>query len=217
MFNKTSLLLALALAVAPLSVSAATITDLYNTGVNNSGTVLSDSTVDSHYTITSAPSGAQSSTKTPAGYPFGYWLANDSDSAWIGLNTYQSQGAVGNYTFHTTFTLAANAILSSASISGLWGTDDYGLNIYINGVSTGYTTSGFSSLGSFAINSGFVTGTNTLDFVVYNTGGPIGLRVDNLVGSYQTSSASVPDGGLTVLLLGSAFTGLVALRRKSAK
>lgn len=41
-----------------------------------------------------------------------------------------------------------------------------------------------------------------------------GLGNNNVVFDAPTTSASVPDGGLTLVLLGSALTGLVALRRK---
>lgn len=214
MKSKNCLLFAFALALTPFSASAGTITiaDLFNTGVNSTGAVLADGTVDSHYTITAAPNGAQVATKTPAGYPFPNWAANDSNSAWIGLNTASASGPVGNYTYHTTFTLAANAILSSVSINGLWGTDDQALAVYINGLSTGLTLTGFSTLSAFSINSGFHAGANTLDFVVYNGSGPTGLRIDNMVGTYQA-----PDGGLTAMLLGASMLGLVAFRRRFAK
>ncbi|MCX6955064.1 MAG: hypothetical protein NTV51_23160, partial [Verrucomicrobia bacterium] len=124
MHFKSITLLSLSLVLAPLAASAASITDLFNTGVNGSGTVIADGATDSHYTIFSAPNGAQIATKTAAGYPLGVWQDNDSDSAWIGPNTATASGPVGYYVYRTTFTLAANAILSSVSINGFWGTDD---------------------------------------------------------------------------------------------
>lgn len=213
MASKNIALLALAFALAPLSASATSITDLFNTGVDGAGSVIADGATDSHYTIISSPGGAQIATKTPAGYPNGVWLANDSTSAWIGLDTPQTVGPADFYTYRTTFTLDANTVLSSVAISGAWGTDDYGFDIVINGVSTSQTSGSFYTLTNFAINSGFQVGTNSIDFLVYNSGGPTGLRVEDLVGTYQ----SVPDGGLTAIMLGSSLLGLVAFRRKFAK
>jgi len=212
MHFKTITLLSLSLLVAPLAASAATISDLFNTGVNGSGAVIADGAIDSHYTILAAPNGAQVAAKTAAGYPLGVWQNNDSDSAWIGPNTSEANGPGGYYVYRTTFTLAANAILSSVSISGFWGTDDFGSNLFINGVSTGQTA-GFASVASaFSVTSNFHVGVNTLDFQVGNSGGPTGLRVDGISGSYQTSG--VPDGSLTVMLLGASLLGMLAFRRK---
>lgn len=79
------------LAVTNVSAAqAATITSLFNTGVNNSGTPLPDGTVgDPHYSLVSAPAGSTSSilVRTSAGgFPIGPYLGDDSLSAWIGPN-----------------------------------------------------------------------------------------------------------------------------------
>jgi hypothetical protein len=49
---------------------------------------------------------------------------------------------------------------------------------------------------------------NTIEFEVFNGGGPAGLIVAG------TATVSLPDGGCTVALLGSALVGLRAFRRK---
>jgi hypothetical protein len=72
-------------------------------------------------------------------------------------------------------------------------------DILINGVSTGFTASSFSTFTPFTISSGFVQGVNTLDFVWTNASGPSGLRVE-VAGTVAPETTSV------VLL-----TGLAAL------
>jgi hypothetical protein len=72
----------------------------------------------------------------------------------------------------------------------------------------------------FSISSGFRPGINTLEFVIHNGGSapgnnsgaanPTALRVE------MTGTAAVPDGGLTVALLGLSLSGLAFFRRKLA-
>ncbi len=188
--------------VAP--TQAFSISNLYNTGVNDSGAVLGNSVIDPHYALTSqpAPGGLQAVT-TPPGYPIPPWVANSTTSRWIGLNTTSAIGPVGSYTYETTFTLPNLANLATVSINGLWSTDNNGLDILINGISTGQTTTfaSFSSLSNFTIGSGFQIGSNTLSFVVNNgatVANPTGLRVEGIQGTYDTTSVPVPEP-LTIL------------------
>jgi RHS repeat-associated protein len=167
------------------------ITDLFDTGVDSSGNILGDDVADPHYTLTSFPSGTVPPAVTvPAGYPFGVWIANTTTSKWIGPNTTSANGPVGSYTYETTFTLPTS--FSTASITGEWATDDEGVNILLNGNSIGITNNKLFQLTSFTISnsSDFKAGTNTLDFVVKNDGGPTGLEVDNLVGNYSPGIAN---------------------------
>ena len=171
-----------------IAVAAATsaVGTLFNTGVNASGTPLSDGTIgDPHYTLVSVPSGSTTAilVRTSAGgYPVdGEWMGDDALSAWIGPdNSGSDSGPVGNYDYRTTFDLTG-LIPATASISGGWSVDNAGVNILINGVSTGNSdnnVNAFETFQSFSITSGFQPGLNTLDFIVDNTGGPTGLRVE---------------------------------------
>jgi len=55
----------------------------------------------------------------------------------------QSTGVLpGTYTYETTFTLPSN--LSNARITGVWTTDNDGMDIILNGVDLGYIT-GFTA------------------------------------------------------------------------
>ena len=167
------------------NANSAVITDLFNTGVDNAGNALSGNVVaDSHYDITAHSAFGVSllgdAFTVGSGFPIGPWVGNSSDSRWIGTGQNSSNGPL-TLTFSTTFTLGLDADLSSVSISALGGVDDVLTGIDLNGISTGVNFSGFTSLTSFSINSGFVHGINTLDFNVLNSGGgPTGLRIKNI-------------------------------------
>ena len=159
--------------------------------------------------------------------PFGPWIANDSTSQWIvaPLSTYRGLIAdpPGTYVFQTTFNLTGFDA-ATASITGRWASDGDGINIIINGVSTGQTHPGrfpYGSWESFSITSGFEAGLNTLEFVVKNTKGfwpyswdsPTALRVEFLSATASPLPDPVPIPG-TTLLLGPGLLGLFGVRKR---
>ncbi len=161
------------------------ITDLYNTGVDNGRSVLGDSSADSHYILTSFPADTVSPAVTTPNKdlsPIG-WIANTGTARWIGPNTASAYGPIGDYVYKTTFTLPD---FSSASIAGQLSVDDTVTDIFINGVSIGIPTplGSWGTLSLFSIAKGFVVGVNTIEFKINSIGGPTGLRVDNIAGTY---------------------------------
>ena len=189
--------------------NAAIIADLRNTGLDNLGNyIATHGTPDGNYTMLSAPAAYPAVTVDDTGFPiaFGPWVANNPGSRWIGPDI-SSNGLGGNYVYRTTFTLPANAELTTVLVKGCWATDDPGIDIEINGISTGQLSGGMAVLVPFAINSGFVIGTNTLDFHVVNAPigtNPTGLRVDCMVGTYQIpepTSACITCAGLLFAVL----------------
>lgn len=187
---------------------AATIGNLYNTGVNNAGVALVGAGVpDPHYSLIVQPGSATAVTVNDTFFPFPPWVANNAGSRWIGPAAF-SFGPVGNYVYRTTFTVPASAILSTVNVAGLWGTDDASVDILINGNSTGNVSGGFTTLVPFNVSSGFVFGTNTLDFSLINAIGPTGLRVDKVVGTYQ-----IPEPGAACLASVALLLPVLALRR----
>ncbi|MCL4178047.1 MAG: immunoglobulin domain-containing protein [Verrucomicrobia bacterium] len=160
---------------------------LYNTGVDDSGVLLGDDTVDPHYQLIESADleymGPEARTLLP-GWPVGggVWLDEGPNSRWIAPRAQQGIGnAEGNYTYRTTFDLTGYDP-AKARISGGWAVDNGGVDVVLNGTSLGLVnTAGFGGFTEFSIESGFVGGENTLDFIVSNaptTPNPTALRVE---------------------------------------
>jgi hypothetical protein len=171
---------------------------LFNTGVDNSGNALPDGAIDPHYSLIENPDGGspdaivQSSTVFPI--VAGPWLANSATSKWIGPQLVTSASAAERYTYRTTIDLTSRDP-STVIILGRWATDNTGLDIQVNGVSTTNAQSpGFSAYTRFALsstNAAFVAGPNTIDFIVTNAPPPgyTGLRVE-----IDQSNVAIPPG-----------------------
>lgn len=187
------------LALLSGQVAAVPITGLFNTGVDNAGTVLAGGANDPHYSILS-PSQAAVVINNPIP---GSWLANDTNSKWIWET---SSGTPTNVTrtFRHAFDLSGFD-LASVIISGRWSTDNVGDDILINGVSTSQTASGFSSWFDFSVpNAHLVAGQNTIDFVVRDVGVISGFRAEFLraEGELASSTAVAEPASLALLLFG---------------
>jgi hypothetical protein len=231
--NASRIVLIVAVTLLPLTnavstVQAATI-NLFNTGVDAGGVPLADGTVgDPHYFLVTVPGGTSVTlVRTSAGgFPIPPYLGNDSLSAWIGPNNAQDlTGPGGIYDYQTKFSLAG-LVSSTASITGQWSSDNDGVAIFLNGVNTGNPGNPYGSPGSysfehwvsFVISSGFLTGLNTLDFIVMNGNGaddqrgPTSLRVE-MVGTADVGATPLPSTW-AMMLLGLAGLGFVAYRRQ---
>jgi hypothetical protein len=185
---------------------------IFNTGTDGANNAwASPNVTDIHYGLLVQPGSAVPVTVNDTGYPFPPWVANNygsPGSRWIGPDQ-SSFGPAGNYVYRTAFIIPNNAILSTVSITGDWATDDPGTDIRINNISTGQTSNFFTTLQPFSINSGFVFGLNTLDFYLTNAGGPTGLRVDHIVGTYQ-----IPEPTAVALLCGTTALAVARPRRR---
>jgi hypothetical protein len=189
---------------------------LFNTGVDNTGAPLADGAVDAHYRLITAPAGSglgpDALVVGQSKFPFaaGYWLADGTASKWIGPAADQSAAALpdGTYVYRTTFDLTG-LDPKTAAITGQWATDNTGSDILLDGQSTGFTNATeYTALAPFSITSGFQSGVNTLDFVVFNVPGPqrnpTGLRVE----MSGTAGVALPVPAVTVAITGGAYNGL---------
>ncbi|WP_013324194.1 PEP-CTERM sorting domain-containing protein [Gloeothece verrucosa] len=190
---------------------------IFNTGVDNSGTVLPNNAVDPHYIITSAPPSISTPGLTYAVAAHPAWIPNSSVSKWIGAipDAGNIGSPTGTYVYQTIFDLTG-FIPSTAQLSGLLASDNNILDVLINGTSTGITTPfvGFTSFQPFSVTSGFVDGINTIEFIL-NAGGTVdALRVEF---TSATADAVVPEP-LTILGAGTALgLGTVFKRQLSNK
>ena len=204
------------LIIGAIQANASTITTLFDTGVNSSGTSLPDGTnPDPHYTIVSNVDGSPTDTATvktsASGFPVGPWLGDSTTSAWI----IPSEGypgkdvAASNFDYQTTFTLPVGA--TSVSITANAATDNEGIDVLVNGVAAGTGSyNGFGAYVPITINSSNVVGgVNTLTFITHNDGGPGGFRVDGISGTF-----AVPEPA-SMSLLGLSGLGLLARRRRA--
>jgi hypothetical protein len=152
------------------------------------------------------------------------WVANGPASQWLApsSNTY---GDSVLFTYQTTFDLTG-LDAASAAISGSWAVDDPGW-MYLNGKLVAELPFGwmfqqlyglqvapnapqYTANHDFLLTSGFLSGVNTLEFLVWNAGGgPTGLRVEI---ASATANAAVAEPG-TLMLLGSGLIGLLFYRR----
>jgi len=191
------------------SIALAVPITLFNTGVDNSGSLLPAGSVDPHYTILeTATSGIVIRDSIP-----GSWIPNGPNSKWIWEDINGKPTSVIR-SFRTTFDLTGFD-LSTVSISGDWSTDNSGLDILINGNSTGITSPGFTSFTSFLVNSDFVAGMNTLDFEVFDFGGIAGFRAE-LSGQGDLQAPVIPEPS-TYLLFGIGILAIVGMGYRQRK
>ncbi len=173
----------------------ASITGLFNTGVNAFGIVLPDGTNDPHYSVTGPLTVAVVTPRFEQ--PNDSWLLPPPGSAWIcPLSANPPWGPEGAYTYRLTFDLTG-LDPATASIAGQLASDN-ATQIYLNGTDTGFSNSGteYSALAPFTITNGFLATTNTLEFRVTNgflgRDNPTGLLVANLAGTAEvTPSLSI--------------------------
>jgi len=157
----------------------------FSTGVDANGVVLAGGSVDPHYKLIVS---ADTTFTGPDAIVVsqiadGYWLANGTASKWIAPSANQQYpgaspcNATGTYAYRTTFSLTGFDP-ATAKITGSWGADNRGTAVRLNGASLGLTAASYSPLTAFEIDSGFVAGTNTLEFEIMDDGCPNGLRVE---------------------------------------
>jgi hypothetical protein len=157
---------------------------IFNTGVDRNNQLLADGEIDLHYRLVSSDDaeypGPDALIPSSDVWPVGQWFPNGPESKWIAPRFDADKfNATGHYVYRLTFDLTT-FIYNTAEIAGFWSTDNNGVDILINGSSTGYQTpfEAFYGVSPFYINTGFQPGLNSIDFIVYNGFAPTGLRVE---------------------------------------
>jgi hypothetical protein len=169
--------LSTAFLLAALSSGAGAVSiSIFSTGLDSVGNPLSGGTPDPHYQVLETGNQAVVRTDFRSTY-----FPNDSNSQWIWENA-NGQPISVTRTFRTNFDLAG-LDPNTAVIIGRWGTDNTGIDILLNEISTGISLPGepitnFSELHSFTISDDFHAGLNTLDFIVRDVGVMSGFRAE---------------------------------------
>ena len=161
----------------------------------------------------------------PTGFSnlFSYWVPNDSVSNWL---TYSFPPQVGGDTTSDTFQYQLKFIATTGGVIGINWLSDNTDALLVNGVPIGSNAAQFAAwLPGAGIPVLINPGLNTVDLEVFNepqgNGNPTGGRVE-FTGNLDVlpvPATAVPDGGMSVALLGLSLVGLASvetLRRKLA-
>ncbi len=180
---------------------------LFNTGLDAAGAPVADGGNDAHYLLSY---GAQGTPGMAAIVTLNHpaWLANDSASKWISVvNPGTTSINGGGYGYKTTFSLAG-FVPSTAQLNFSVAIDNALTNVFLNGVAAGSAFAGFASFSSpFTLSSGFVSGTNTLEFGTENQGaGPGAFRATVSATAYTANTNSPLPAGPSTYYFRKGFT-----------
>ncbi|HET9048204.1 MAG TPA: hypothetical protein VFN29_04480 [Chiayiivirga sp.] len=216
-----AVMVSILLAVPKLALAAQI--PVHNTGVDASDVLVTYGAQAAFWTLSAKPVGAVPAIGSlPYRYHVGSYFPDTASAAWVSPEASGGAGVLGIYTYDLVIDLTG-LDPSTAVISGVFGTDNDGA-IWLNG-NPPVATTGFAGFGAttpFTVNSGFVSGVNTLHVQVNNGGDPTAFFV-----SFTSATAAplagppamIPAtswpvlGGLSLLLL---LTTLTALRQRRA-
>lgn len=196
------------------AAAAEPIPGLFDTGVDGSGALLPDGAVDPHYALVVSADPAYPGPAAIAANPIaaGFWVANGPASRWIAPAPNEAYPGSpphpdGTYVYRLLVDLTGFDP-ATVELHGSFAADN-SAGIRLNGSATGATAGSYTPLFPFSITSGFVAGTNELDFVVTNvvSGGsnPTGLRVQGLAGSGSTAVSALEGAGRASFALSPPF------------
>jgi len=186
------------LAATAVPALADEVPGIWATGIDDAGLTLPPGSADPHWDVVAVPAGSTFSAPGDAfvASPHPSFVPNDPvngpGSRWIGTTaSLRDAVPVGSYVYRTTFDLTGFDP-ATAVLSGRFLVDNTVVDIVVNGTSLGNFGGQFRSWKDLQIDTGFVAGTNTLDFVVDNLGfDPSGLRVE-LAGTADPLPTAIP-------------------------
>jgi MYXO-CTERM domain-containing protein len=208
--------LVLALASTPLVASAQSITDLYPTGVDAAGAPIAQGDTDPHWE-SRAPGATQwvqainennnrcNSCNGGAGAWLNWPLGDAATSTAIGHPDHTQTNTTGVFSWRQSFTVPAEADLSTVTISYLVGFDDASRDatdsgdltgcdhtVWLNGTAYAMTASGDNSrtecAATIPAGSAFVAGANTIEFRITNFATAYGFRMQGITSSYELAT-----------------------------
>lgn len=214
---RAALFLATSLAAAVTAVPAAAASfQLFNTGTDAANVKVSggNGVVDPHYLIvaTTDPSALVGQQAVTYNYPYPIL---ETSARWIA--TTATGGGGGVTTFRQTFDLTGYDPMT-ASILGQSAADNL-LKVFLNGqlAVSDAATGSYNALTSWSIASGFVSGINTLDFVLTDLGPPGAFIVTDLTGSADLGNPAgpVPESATWMMMIAGFGTAGLVLRRRT--
>jgi hypothetical protein len=181
--------------------------------IHNTGEGLVQGQLDANWSVI-MPDGTAFGSAISATDPGNQWVTPTSPNTWISTVA-RGSSPLGLYQYSTTFTIDPGLDPLSAILTGNWWADEPNTPnaILLNGV----LVSDFNGAiwfesnpanAAFTVSSGFVSGLNTLTFLVQNTGGPGGTLIQNL----SLNANAVPEAGSSLTLLGLALGSLYLFR-----
>ncbi len=208
--------LTLALVSTTSTASAQSITDLYPTGVDAAGVPIAQGDTDPHWE-TLAPGASQwvsainennnrcRSCNGGAGAWLNWPLGDNATSTAIGHPAHTQTNTTGIFSWRQSFTVPADADLSSVTISYQVGYDDASRNaaddgdlsgcnhtVWLNGTAYPITAAGNQNgtecNATIPAGSAFVAGANTLEFRVNNFTTAYGFRMQNITSTYDVAA-----------------------------
>lgn len=200
--------------VAAFAAGHAADISIFNTGVANDHSLLTDGVADGHWNLSSNP-GEYTSTAyvlNSSTYPQNpYWNLSGSDSKWIQPGSGSNDThMIGEYRYTQNFDLSGY-LANTAQLKLRYAADNEVSDVLLNGVSLGLGSHvGFSLSDWKTVNSGFVSGMNSLTIVTTNYNdttsyNPTGLRAE-VMGTVE----AVPEPTTTAVL----GLGVAAFMRK---
>ncbi|MDA8419510.1 MAG: PEP-CTERM sorting domain-containing protein [Desulfobacteraceae bacterium] len=190
----------------------------------------STSTPTGHWYVSTVVGGVDGQLSSFSKANFQQASAINNRTGWIANNSTGTNGGLGTWTFfifRQTFDLTGYDA-ASANLNFQWAADDSGQVFSYRGAWTpkfslndgaftaypGSPTATYSLSSNVDITSGFVSGSNHIDFYVEGNGVTDGFDLQSVNFTANASSPSPTPEPATLLLMGTGLAGLIGAKRK---